>query len=54
MSEHRITAMFCRSGEWSRFSRAFHALNEKRRRVAVDLIKNGLGPEEAIRQARKA
>lgn len=52
MSENVIISRFCKSGDLHHLSRKFHNLDRDSKKHAMDLIKDGKKPDEAIKTAK--
>lgn len=53
MSAERILGQFCKSGDWNKYSRRFHALDRNAKLKAIEAIQNGSDPDKAIRKAKR-
>lgn len=53
MSQERILGQFCKSGDWHKYSRRFHALDRDAKLRAIEAIQNGIDPDKAIRKAKR-
>ena len=54
MSANQILGQFCKSGEWHKYSRRFHALDRNAKQKALDAIATGTDPDKAIRKAKRS